>query len=56
MMMFGGQKIHLNKNQYNNWVLSTQHTEYLIYIRQLFDKQQLKQSELIFPKMLKTPG
>ena len=44
LMMFGGQKRHLNKNWYNNWVLSTQHTEYTVYIRQLFDKQQLKQS------------
>ena len=43
-MMFQGQKIHLNKNLYNNWVLRTQHTEYSVYIRQLFGKQQLKQS------------
>ena len=43
-MMFGGQKIHWNKNLYNNWVLSTQHTEYSVYMRQLFNKQQLKQS------------
>ena len=43
-MMFGGQKIHLNKNSDNNWVLSTQHTEYSVYIRKLFDKQRLKQS------------
>ena len=43
-MMFRGQKIHLNKNLYNNWVLRTQHTEYSVYIRQLFGKQQLKQS------------
>ena len=42
--MFGGQKKHLNKYQHNNWVLSTQHTEYSVYSRQLFDKQQLKQS------------
>ena len=44
MMMFGEQKIRLNKNQYNNWVLSIHYTEYLVYIQQLFDKQQLKQS------------
>ena len=25
-MKFGGQKIHLNKNHGNIWVLSTQHT------------------------------
>ena len=40
-MMFGEQQIHLNKNLYNTWVLGTQHTEYSVYIRQLFDKQQL---------------
>ena len=51
--MFGGQKIHLNKNWYNNWVLSIQHTEYLVYIRQLFDKQQLKQSWVDAPKKTK---
>ena len=42
--MFGEQQIHLNKNLYNTWVLGTQHTEYSVYIWQLFDKQQLKQS------------
>ena len=26
------------------WALSTQHTEYLVYTQQLFDKQQLKQN------------
>ena len=50
MMMFGGQKIRLNKNWYNNWVLSTQHTEYSVYIRKLFDKQQLKQSRVDITK------
>ena len=33
--------------------MSTQHTEYLIYIRQLFDKQQLKQSWVDIPKNAK---
>ena len=44
---FGGQKAHLNKNQYNNWVLSTQHAEYSVSIWQLCDKQQLKQSWVV---------
>ena len=52
-MMFGGQRIHLNKNSDNNWVLSTQHTEYSVYIRKLFDKQQLKQSRVDITKNAK---
>ena len=52
--MSGGQKIHLNKNLYNNWVLSTQHTEYSVYIRQLFNKQQLKQSWVDITKNAKS--
>ena len=51
--MFGEQKIRLNKNQYNNWVLSIHYTEYLVYIQQLFDKQQLKQSWVDIPQNAK---
>ena len=51
--MFGGQKIRTNKNEYNNWVLSNQHTKYSVYIRKLFDKQQLKQSRVDITKNIK---
>ena len=53
-MMFGGQKIHLKKTLYNNWVLSAMSTQ------NTFDNYSINNNlnnlELILPKMLKTPG
>ena len=53
-MMFGGQKIHLKKTLYNNWVLSAMSTQ------NTFDNYSINNNlnnlELILPKMLKTPA